>query len=225
MVAVVAGFGHGVDKAAGRTTELGVEARSHNLKFADGFLRESWSKARTFAAANAAEERIAVIGAVNLDVGVDAALTDQRDLSAVRINIGGRCEQDEILEAAAVDRKFSNRRRVQGRCSLHCRGLNVGGGDLNGFIHRVDLQRNVGVKLRADFDLVASRHELAEALGVDFNLIITDWQQHRAEDAFSVGCKVLCYTCGHVRYLDVRAGDGRPLRVFNRTYNLTGACL
>ena len=103
-----------VDEAAGGTAELGRVAGRDDLEFLDRLLRDRERRVRPLAAADAAEERLVVVGAVDADVGVDAALAGEGELAAAGIHLHRRRERDEVLEAAAVDRQVSDRFLVNG---------------------------------------------------------------------------------------------------------------
>src|SRR5262249_1141350 len=87
---VRARLGDRVDETARRAAELRGVARGDDLKFLNGFLRHRERVVRALAAADAAEERLVVVRAVDAHVRVDAALAGERQLTALRIDLHGR---------------------------------------------------------------------------------------------------------------------------------------
>src|SRR5262245_51720021 len=101
---VSARFGDHVDQAASRSAELRRVTRRHHLKFLNRFLWNGVSVIGALAAANPAEKGLVIVSAVNLNVGVDAALARERDLTARGVvRDCGRCELDKVLETTAID--------------------------------------------------------------------------------------------------------------------------
>ena len=88
-MAFVPGFGDGVDDLPGRPAELGRVAGLDDPKLPDCLLGNRERELRTLAPADAAEERLVVVGAVDADVAVDAALSGQRNLPALGLDLRG----------------------------------------------------------------------------------------------------------------------------------------
>src|SRR5204863_262657 len=87
MVRVAARLGDHVDEAAGGAPELRRVSRRDDLEFLHRFLRKGEGRARALTAPDAAEERLVVVGTVDADVRVDAALTGERELVTLRVDL------------------------------------------------------------------------------------------------------------------------------------------
>ena len=118
----------------------------HDLEFLDRFLRDGEGVVRALAAADAAEERLVVVGPVDADVGVDAALAGERELAALRVDLHRRREGDEVLEPPAVDGQVLDRRLVEGGRADAARSSPRSGDSLTTVTlrHPSDLHRGVG---------------------------------------------------------------------------------
>ena len=116
MYGVGAGLGNRIHDAAGGAAIFGGVARCDHLKLLNGGLGNGDDAPRTLAAADATEERLVVVRAIQHDVRVNAALTGKGDLSAgLRIYLRGGRQQREILKPAAVYRQVGQRGRVHRR--------------------------------------------------------------------------------------------------------------
>src|SRR6266849_4497308 len=95
-------FGHYVDEAAGTTSELSRRAIRHHLELLDRVQADR--EGRPLAAALLAEEWVVVVRPVNRNVVVDAFLTVDRNLVAVRTLHDGDSgsERHKAQKVAAV---------------------------------------------------------------------------------------------------------------------------
>src|SRR5262245_35618805 len=84
--------------AVGRAPELGGVAGGHDLELLDGLLGHREGVVRALAAADAPEERLVVVGPVDADVRVDAALARERKLATLGVDLHRRRQGDEVLE-------------------------------------------------------------------------------------------------------------------------------
>src|SRR5262249_1671562 len=98
-------FGHHIDEAARRTTELCRAAYGDDLKLLHRLKTDG--ELRPLAAALFAEERIIGVRAVNRNVVVNAFLAIDGNLISVRPldNRDARREVDEAAEVTSIDRK------------------------------------------------------------------------------------------------------------------------
>src|SRR5262249_39222806 len=118
-----AGFCDHIDHAAGRPTEFCRETVALNLKLLNGLLAHGEGEARPLAASDAAEERLVIIRAVDVDVVVDAALAGDRKAVARRPNRSRRRKKNEVWEPATVDRQFLDLHAVDVGASRGARSL------------------------------------------------------------------------------------------------------
>ena len=101
-------LGDGVDEPAGRPAELGRVARLDDPELADRVLGNGEGELGALAAPDTAEKGLVVIGSVDADVAVDAALPGQRDLPALRLDLRRRRQGDEIVEPPPIDRQVGD---------------------------------------------------------------------------------------------------------------------
>ena len=71
-------------------------------------MRHGKGEVRALAAANASEERLVVVGAIDHHVGIDAALSREAELLAGALHLHRGREDGEILKAPAVDGQVAN---------------------------------------------------------------------------------------------------------------------
>ena len=186
MVTVGARFGHRRNYAARRTSKLRRVAGGDNLELFDRFLWDGEGRVRAFAAADTTEEWLVVIHTVNIDVGVDAALARERNLAALRINLRGRRQCHEILEASSVDRQVVDRSFVDHCVWLRHSCLNGFSRYGNGFLDVACAESEICVgDLTNDYQYVF-KLSLREPFGFGREVIYARRQEHEAIDAVPV---------------------------------------
>ena len=120
------GFCYRINHAASWAAKFGVIAWSYDLEFFNRALRNGERLIRTLAPAQAAKEWIVVIGAIDLHITVNTPLSDEWNLTTRGINLGCRCRQHKILEAAAIDGQLTDWSIVDVGGGLNLGSLDVG---------------------------------------------------------------------------------------------------
>ena len=152
---VGAGLRDHVDEGAAVAAVLGREAVGDDLELAHGVLSDDQPVVlRRLAAAAVAEEGALVVGAVNGETAVHAALAGDGQEAALAVALHARSQDGEVGEVAADDRQaldldFVDVVRGAGAAGFDDRRL---GGDRDHLGRRLDRQRQVDVLDLADQD-------------------------------------------------------------------------
>src|SRR5262245_8808518 len=223
--AVGARLGHCVDDAAGRASELWRVTGGHDLELADRLLWNGRSEVRALAAADTAKERLVVVSAVHVDVGVNAALAGQRDLATLRVDLRGRRQCDEILEAAAINREVLNGIQVNQRVGLRGGGLHAAGRYGDRLLHVSDAHRNVYVGNLSYSDQNIFDFRLGEAAGFSRQLVNAWRKQYETIKAIFAGGGAALETCLSADRFNGGFRNCATIIVTHRTTNLPAICL
>ncbi len=217
---------HDVHEAARGTPKLGVCARRGHDDFLHRVKIEC--KRRPLPTALLSEERIVEVSPVHHHVVVDALLSTDRQLVAVRTlyNRHMRREQRQVQVVAAVVRKTRDGRFREASRALDLGRLDdrLGRLDHNGLqLHRGERQVEIHRLTKAQPHAGAPRFAEPDGPGAD----IVGAQRHQGgdENTAFVGHDLALEASLRFMQDDRGPGDGGPRRVGDRAANDAGGCL
>ena len=211
---VGARLGDGVDDAAAGAAELGVVVRGLDGDLLDGVGVGDLE-------ALAGHRDVVVLGAVDQEVVRPAARAvnhEGADANAGAIARDARKRQGERRRVATREGQIRHLARRDVAAAYGGLGLQERAGlgrHIDGDLLAADRQLRVHGRGLAGVDDDVGLDQLAEARCIDRHGVIAEVNGVEAVEAFVVGGRRAGGGCLCVKERDIRAGDGRPVRVFD----------